>query len=174
MWREGKFGILVVDDEKSVLTTYALILQRQGYAVQTAISSVEAKKILDEKDFDLLLCDYSLEQEHTGFEVIDHARRKSPALKAALLTGYASKETADLAVENDIQVLYKPIDIQEFFRTVAALLEKDNVSNEKEKAGEEKGSSTENRRQTGSTPSGKPVESPAGRRSIHQRERNSQ
>jgi DNA-binding NtrC family response regulator len=139
MWRHGKLGILVVDDEKSVLATYALILQKQGYAVQTAISSVEAKDILDQHEFDLLLCDYSLEQEHTGFEVIDYARKKTPGVKAVLLTGYASKETADQAKDNDIQVLYKPIDIQEFFETIGTLLGKNYASNKESVARQEKG-----------------------------------
>ncbi|HWC20213.1 MAG TPA: response regulator [Terriglobales bacterium] len=119
---ERKFSILVVDDERAVLTTYGLILSKKGYDVETAISSVEALNALKRRDFDLLLCDYSLEQEHTGFEVIDQAREKRPKTKAAILTGYASKETADQARKDGIAILYKPIDIQEFFTTIDKLL----------------------------------------------------
>jgi len=155
MWRQGKLGILVVDDERSVLATYALILQKQGYAVQTAISSVEARDILDQHEFDLLLCDYSLEQEHTGFEVIDYARRKTPGVKAILITGYASKETADQARDNDIQVLYKPIDIQEFFDTVRTLLGKNYASDKEGAAGQEKGDARKEHSKEGTTESGR-------------------
>jgi DNA-binding NtrC family response regulator len=119
---ERKYSILVVDDEKSVLTTYGLILSRKGYDVETAISSVDDVKALDRRDFDLLLCDYSLEQEHTGFEVIQYGRRKKAGTKAALLTGYAGKETAEEARQNGIAILYKPIDIEEFFVTIDKLL----------------------------------------------------
>src|SRR5690242_62479 len=122
MSNERKFSILVVDDERAVLTTYGLILSKKGYDVETAISSVEALNALDRRDFDLLLCDYSLELEHTGFEVIDRARRKKPDTKAAILTGYASKETADQARKDGIAILYKPIDIEEFFTTIDKLL----------------------------------------------------
>src|SRR5690349_23536488 len=94
---DKKSSILVVDDERAVLTNYGLILSRKGYDVETAISSVEALDALKRRDFDLLLCDYSLEQEHTGFEVIDFGRKKKPGTKAAILTGYASKETAEQA-----------------------------------------------------------------------------
>jgi len=162
MWRHGKLGILVVDDEKSVLATYALILQKQGYAVQTAISSVEAKDILDQHEFDLLLCDYSLEQEHTGFEVIDYAREKTPGVKAVLLTGYASKETADQAKDNDIQVLYKPIDIQEFFETIGTLLGKNYASN-KENARQEKGGGGKEHGKEGTKDTGKSDTGTGGR-----------
>ncbi|MBV9072174.1 MAG: response regulator [Acidobacteria bacterium] len=120
---EKKYSILVVDDERSVLTTYGLILAKKGYEVETAISSVEALTALKRRDFDLLLCDYSLEQEHTGFEVIQQGRRQKPDVKAALLTGYASKETAEEARQNGIAILYKPIDIEEFFTTIEKLLE---------------------------------------------------
>ncbi len=124
-WRQGKTGILIVDDEKSVLETYAMILQKKGYAVETAISSTAAISILDERDVDILLCDYSLEQEHTGFEVIEHARRRKPQMKCLLLTGYASLETADEAKRKNIQVLYKPIDIGQFFQTIDSLMKAD-------------------------------------------------
>ena len=163
MWRQGKLGILVVDDERSVLATYALILQKQGYAVQTAISSVEARDILDQHEFDLLLCDYSLEQEHTGFEVIDYARRKTPGVKAILITGYASKETADQAKENDIQVLYKPIDIQEFFETVGTLLGKNYASDKEGAARQEKGDARKEHSKEGTTESGRSGAGPGGR-----------
>jgi DNA-binding NtrC family response regulator len=124
-WRQGKTGILIVDDEKSVLETYAMILEKKGYAVETAISSTAAISILDERNIDILLCDYSLEQEHTGFEVIDHARRRKPQMKCLLITGYASLETADEAKRKNIQVLYKPIDIAQFFQTIESLMKAD-------------------------------------------------
>jgi|SRR5579864_388354 len=138
LWNGPRLSILVVDDERSVLTTYGLILSKKGYDVETAISSVDAIAALDRRPFDLMLCDYSLEQEHTGFEVIQYGRKKDPKAKAALLTGYASKETAELARQQGIAILYKPIDIEEFFTTIDKLLreeyEPDQTS--EEKAGE--------------------------------------
>lgn len=121
MWRNGKFGVLVVDDEPSVLMTYRLILEKRDCAVHTAETSSQAKQLLQENRYDLLLCDYSLEQEHTGFEVIHEARRIDPAIAAVLLTGYASKETVERAQADNVSVLFKPIDINEFFRTVESL-----------------------------------------------------
>ena len=121
----------MVDDEPSVLVTYRLILERRGYAVKTASTSVEANRLIEEFRFDLLLCDYSLEQEHTGFEVIERGRARDSNVKAMLLTGYASKETFDRARENGILVLFKPIDIEEFFRTLENLMRGENAeSNE--------------------------------------------
>ncbi|MEO8725143.1 MAG: response regulator, partial [Acidobacteriaceae bacterium] len=97
MSNEGNFAILIVDDEPSVLLTYRLILEKKGYAVRTAETSTDALRLLSACKFDLLLCDYSLEQEHTGFEVIQAARIDDPLVSAVLLTGYASIETVERA-----------------------------------------------------------------------------
>lgn len=125
-WREGKKGVLVVDDEPSVLLTYGAILQKHGFAAKTAISSTAAIQLIDTHEFDLLLCDYSLERQHTGFEVIDHARKRKPGQKAILLTGYASQETAEQAQRMGVPVMYKPIDLQELFNQINNLLEPTN------------------------------------------------
>jgi len=145
MSAEQKYSILVVDDERAVLTTYGLILSKKGYDVETAISSVEAFDALKRRNFDLLLCDYSLEQEHTGFEVIEHGRKNDPKTRAAILTGYASKETAEQARRDGIAILYKPIDIEEFFTTIDKLLREEYEPHEvtEEEGGHNPGSKQE-------------------------------
>ena len=124
----SKARVLVVDDESSVLFTYKLILEQQGYAVTAAKSSIEAKKAIDEQEFDLILCDYSLEQQHTGFEVIAAARARKPDLPSLLLTGYATLETTEQARQDRIGVLFKPIDIAEFLSTTSAFLRNEHES----------------------------------------------
>ena len=120
--------VLVVDDEASVLLTYKMILEKQGYEVVAASTSVEAKAAIEKHDFDLLLCDYSLEQQHTGFEVIAAARAKNPNVPSVLLTGYATVETSEEARKKQIGVLFKPIDIKEFLTTITQLLRNHNES----------------------------------------------
>lgn len=114
--------VLVVDDETSVLFTYKMILQQQGYDVTAVGSCKEALEKIEQGTFDLLLCDYSLEQQHTGFEVIEAGRKKNPTIPAVILTGYASTETAQQAKDNGIGVLFKPIEISEFLSATSALL----------------------------------------------------
>ena len=120
--------VLVVDDEASVLTTYKLILEQQGYAVTASLSAKEAREAIEQQGFDLVLCDYSLEQQHTGFEVIAAARAKNPNVPSVLLTGYATVETSEEARKKQIGVLFKPIDIKEFLTTITQLLRNHNES----------------------------------------------
>ena len=115
--------VLVVDDEPSVLLTYQMILEQQGYQVSAVGSSVEAMELVEQTGpIDLLLCDLSLEQRHTGFEVIEAAHRRHPELPAVLLTGYASADIAAQAEGRGVRVLFKPIDIQEFLSTISEVL----------------------------------------------------
>jgi DNA-binding NtrC family response regulator len=126
--KEAKARVLVVDDEASVLTTYRLILEQQGYSVTALLSSKDAKETIAKQGFDLVLCDYSLEQQHTGFEVIAAARERNPQIPSILLTGYATVETAEEAKKRQIGVLFKPIDIKEFLSTISQMLRNNNES----------------------------------------------
>jgi DNA-binding NtrC family response regulator len=124
----SKSHILVVDDEPNVLVTYRLILQQQGYTVSAAISSEEARACLQKGGVDLLLCDLSLEKQQSGFDVIHFGRSIDPGLQTVLLTGYASVEANDRAEQENIPVLFKPIDIQQLLQVIADLLRKNNES----------------------------------------------
>ena len=55
---------------------------------------------------------------------------------AALLTGYATKETADEAASRGIGVMFKPIEIEEFLATTSNMLRRNN---EPKQEGGEKG-----------------------------------
>jgi len=118
----AKHRLLVVDDDASVLLTYQLLLQEQGYEVNAAISSKKAKEELRRSNFDVVLCDLSLEQDRTGFEVFEFARQMYPAIPCVLLTGYANKEATDRAEVGGIEVLFKPIEIEEFLQTIRTVL----------------------------------------------------
>jgi DNA-binding response OmpR family regulator len=60
--------------------------------------------------------------------VIEAARRRNSSVPAALLTGYATKDTAEEAAGQSIGVMFKPIEIDEFLATTSALLRRDNES----------------------------------------------
>jgi len=150
----GKYRVLVVDDESSVLLTYRLILEQQGYAVTACRSSSEAIAAVEQQDFDVLLCDYSLEEQHTGFEVITAARQRDPDLPAALLTGYATLETVDEAQLKSIQVMFKPIEIEEFLATTSNMLRRNHESDQKadrEEAAEPQGTREHGRQRNSGT-----------------------
>lgn len=132
MSTQRPYRVLVVDDDRSVLITYQLILERQGYEVTACGTSKEAIQAIEKRNFDAILCDYSLEDQHTGLEVINVARSRREDVPAVLLTGYATNETADEAAANNIGILFKPIEIEEFLATTSKMLRRDNEPDQKD------------------------------------------
>src|SRR5262249_8725335 len=123
MSEDRKYRILVVDDEASVLITYRLILERHGYDVVACPTSRDDTPALNGHELDGLLCDYSREEQPTGSEVISAARDRDAALPVALPTGYATKEPADEAPSRNIDIMFKPIEIEEFLGTTERLVQ---------------------------------------------------
>ncbi|MGZ4825466.1 MAG: response regulator [Terriglobales bacterium] len=131
--KKRKHSVLVVDDEASVLFTYRVLLEQHGYAATAVLSSKEAIAAIEKTAFDLLLCDLSLEEGHTGFEVLEFARQTNPEIPCVLLTGYASSEAAQKAEQLGIDVLYKPIEIQQFLVTISTVLKENYEQTEDRK-----------------------------------------
>lgn len=152
MTAESKYRVLVVDDEASVLLTYRLILEQQGYQVVACGTSVEAIAAIEQQPFDVVLCDYSLEEQHTGFEVITAARMRDTDVPAALLTGYATKDTADEAASRGIAIMFKPIEIDEFLATTSNMVRRNNES--KQEGGEKDDPGAQSGDQSGAGDSG--------------------
>jgi DNA-binding NtrC family response regulator len=119
---EKKKHILIVDDEPTLLMSYRLIFEMQGYKSSSALNAVEAKILLASNEIDLLLCDLTLGPGQTGTEVIEYARSLSPEMPCALATGYNTQELEEWAQQYGATLLQKPIPIHRLLQTIAQLL----------------------------------------------------
>lgn len=110
--------LLVVDDEESLRITTAAILEKEGYAVDTAASGDEAIALMDNTDYDLVLTDLHMEGGD-GLSVLNEIRRHSPLTISVVLTGFASVESAIAALqEGAYDYLVKPCDIDSMKHTI--------------------------------------------------------
>ena len=119
--------ILVVDDDSSVLLTYSMILRHHGYEVIGAATAREAKVVLGERRFDMLVCDLALEGSRSGLDVLDFARSLYPGIPAVLLTGYATRELAEEAERKRITLLSKPIEVKDLLDNISRLARKQSA-----------------------------------------------
>lgn len=90
--------ILVVDDERSIAGALAIILGEAGYGVVTAHSVFEAKKLLGDHNFDLVITDYRL-SDATGIDLIAHIKGETPDTEVILMTAYGSLEITIEAIK---------------------------------------------------------------------------
>ncbi len=70
-------SILVVDDEESVATTIEAILRLDGHEVTAVTSGAEALRLLNERQFDVVLTDLRL-ADIDGVEVLKEVQRTAP------------------------------------------------------------------------------------------------
>ena len=110
--------LLVVDDEENLRITTAAILEKEGYAVDTAASGNEAIALLASADYDLVLTDLHMEAGE-GLAVLNEIRRNAPLTISVVLTGFASVESAIAALqEGAYDYLVKPCDIETMKHTI--------------------------------------------------------
>jgi CheY-like chemotaxis protein len=83
---ERKVTILCVDDQELPLTLRKLVLEKQGYAVLTAISATDALGQLDAFDVDLVLTD-QLMPGGTGLELARRVKAARPGIPVVLISG---------------------------------------------------------------------------------------
>jgi DNA-binding response OmpR family regulator len=78
--------ILLVDDERALLTALATILEQSGFQVFTAQSGREARAIAIEHPIDLLITDLNMPDED-GIEVIRRLKKQHRQLKIIAMSG---------------------------------------------------------------------------------------
>jgi signal transduction histidine kinase len=116
--------VLVVDDEESVVVTIKAILQLDGYNVATTTSGVQAREMVRDIEYDLVLTDLRLE-DGDGLDVLKAVREHYPETVTIMLTGYASLESAIHALRaGAYDYLVKPSEVEELRATVARGLER--------------------------------------------------
>jgi DNA-binding NtrC family response regulator len=78
--------ILLVDDEESILQTYALLLEENGYHVVTANCGRKALEEFFSQSFDLVITDLSM-PDVDGFTIIEQVKSNSPCTPVITFTG---------------------------------------------------------------------------------------
>jgi two-component system response regulator PilR (NtrC family) len=112
--------ILVVDDEPDLRTLYELTLLREGYRVDTAADLQQARKLLAEQGFDVLITDMRL-PDGVGLSLITELKAAKRSERCVVITAYGSAENAVDALKGGaFDYLTKPVDLKQFRRVIAS------------------------------------------------------
>jgi two-component system response regulator PilR (NtrC family) len=94
----GRTRILVVDDEKSMLKVLTIMLRKEGCEVEAAGSRKEVERLLQSKEFDLLITDMKM-PDMSGLDVLNLAREKRADTRMVVMTAYPSTDTTIEAIQ---------------------------------------------------------------------------
>jgi DNA-binding NtrC family response regulator len=89
--------VLILDDEPVVGERLKASLERAGFAVDTFTTSQEAIAGLNDHQYDILVTDLKMSGPD-GMEVLRAAKQAQPGIKAVVITGFATKDTAEEAM----------------------------------------------------------------------------
>lgn len=85
--------LLLVDDEIPFVENLLKLLSRRGYEVSTAHDGDTALRIVQEREFDVVILDQNMPGKD-GITVLRELKKIQPHLEVVILTGYGSVDMA--------------------------------------------------------------------------------
>lgn len=114
----------MIDDDESITRSIAMVLENEGYRVDTAGTGAIAIEKSQTSFYDLALIDIRL-PDMEGTRLLTSLRETTPGMIKILLTGYPTMDNATDAVNKGANAyLTKPVNIDELIKTVREQLRK--------------------------------------------------
>lgn len=128
-----KKRILIVEDNITLSQIVRDWLEREGYAVTTAIDEPYARKLLRKESFDLILSDVRLPQGD-GISLLEWINKEKMDIPFVIMTEYASVTDAVKAIKMGAKdYLAKPVFHEQLVEMVKELLKPVSTVRSKEK-----------------------------------------
>lgn len=115
--------ILIVDDEKNIADTLAMVFKIKGHEAMAAYSAESAVETIETFEPDIVLSDVMM-GKMTGVDLAIYLSKARPDVKVVLFSGQAA--TADLLREasrkgHEFRLLAKPIHPQKLLDDISSL-----------------------------------------------------
>ena len=112
----GAQRILLVEDEPYALEALAEMLEAEGHAVTSCMSSEAALKALEREPFHILLTDIVMPGS-SGIDIASKASADRPTIKVILMSGFEPSQTS---LQPGWLFLHKPLDRAELLQFISA------------------------------------------------------
>jgi len=89
--------VIVVDDEESMCQYLSILLQKEGYEVETANSGSTALRLMEQNPFDVVMTDIQM-PKMDGIQLLKGIKGIDPHTPVVIMTAYASEQSAIDAV----------------------------------------------------------------------------
>lgn len=124
--------VLIIDDEQEICSSISMILEYEGYAVDSTTSATDGLRKFDEQDFSAVLLDIQM-PEMNGFEVLKKIKETKPSTSVIIISAHGSVENAVKATRlGAFDFLEKPIDRDKLLISVRNATEQATLKEENE------------------------------------------
>jgi CheY-like chemotaxis protein len=114
--------ILIVDDDEGICRKLSEILEEEGHEVRAVTSGREALRIIEKKEFDIILCDLMMPGV-TGMDILAEAKKLGRG-RVIIITAFGTVENAVEAMKRGASdYVTKPFKTNEIQVTVRRVLE---------------------------------------------------
>lgn len=116
--------ILLVDDDEPIRRGMEILLSDHDCVVTTAASASDALQALqtNPRPPDVLVCDYRLRDDQTGFQAVEQIRAEIDAeLPAVIVTGDTDAGVRRAAEERDLYLLHKPVKLAQLNKVISEI-----------------------------------------------------
>ena len=115
--------ILVVEDDEPMRQMIATVLEPLDAAVLVSRNAQHAMEIIEKQDIAVVLTDLRMPHA-TGIEILNFSRRRNPLTQVVVITGYATVDSAIMALKNGaLDYLSKPFEPADLRRKIGDALE---------------------------------------------------
>ncbi len=110
--------IHIVEDDVAFGKMLTSFLERKGFQVSVSLTGENARKMITENKFDLLITDLQLPDD-SGLELLEFSQKTSSQTKVILMTGYAEVDTAVKAIKKGaLDYISKPFRPEELLMII--------------------------------------------------------
>jgi len=122
--------VLIIDDEKNMRHMLEVLLSKAGYGVQSAADGASALRVMEESDFDFVLCDIRMPRMD-GMTFLEKAREAYPEKTYIMMSAYGTIETALEAMKDGAyDYISKPFKKDEVLLTLRKAEERERLKEE--------------------------------------------
>ena len=122
--KKGKAKVLMVDDDEAICRVMSLILEGEGFEVETAFTGKDAIKKSRSRVYDAAILDFRL-PDMEGTKVLKEMSEISPKMVKIMLTGYPSVQNAVDSLNFGADAyLVKPPNPEEVINSIREKLQK--------------------------------------------------
>jgi DNA-binding NtrC family response regulator len=116
--------LLIIDDERIALRNLEHVMKKEGYDVTSTQSGMNALKLLDEQQFDVVLTDLRMEKID-GMQILAKSRERHPDSEVIMITGFATLDSAvDAMRHGAFHYIAKPFKLDEVRQVVKEAIAK--------------------------------------------------